>query len=94
VESGDPARRKRPKQSLGYPTDEEIADFRRRWRLGPFLMKHGFWALVASLPWLWTSLGWTAFLISAAAVLTASVLIRAFFMRRWDKGNYSQSTGG
>ena len=98
MESGDPTRRERPKQSLGYPTDEEVADvrrkLRRKLRLGPFLMKNSVWAVVVSLPWLWTSVGWTAFLISAAVVLTAELLIRAFFVRRWDKDNYSLETGG
>jgi len=84
VESGDPARRKRSQQSLGHPTHEEIAEARRNWRppLGPYLLKHGVGAVVVSLPWLWTSLGWTAFLISAVIVSTAIVLITAFFMRR------------
>jgi hypothetical protein len=89
VESGDPSRSERSKRSLG-PSDEEIADARRNWRppLGPYLLKHGLIAALASLGWvLWTSLGWTAFLISWVILMVAVVLIRTFFMWRWGKGH-------
>ena len=92
-------------QRLGGKVDTEDAprgtgegkpsDGRAKWPwvqgpLGPFLLKHGLLAALSNLAWLWTWLGWTAFLMGWLILMSAQVLIR-FIVRRRAKGHDSQS---